>query len=168
MHIPTIDREEAIIHFRQLLELESPLRILRLVGAPKMGKTHLLTKVFRRIAEQQAAHCTVIDLRNPQQTITTHLHNTCSQIGYCHFPTFDRAYTEWLNRPQIQITGLRAIFANFSVRASSESFNTDHVIPHLTRCFVSDLQKLNARIVVLIFDQMDNVAPETQAWLMEV
>lgn len=167
MPIPIIDREEAVTCFRQMLESATPPRILRLLGEAKMGKTYLLTKVFRLLGEQHSVRCAVLDLRNPQQNIIFHLHNACSQIGHNHFSRFDQAYADWRDRPQIQMNGLRAVFAYISAHSSIKDGDTEQFILHLTRCFVDDLRKLNDRIVVLIFDQVDDAALATQLWLME-
>jgi AAA ATPase domain len=166
MRFPMIDREEAVARFYQLLDQAEPLRVMRLLGEAKMGKTHLLTKVFPRLAER-VARCAVLDLRNTQQTIIIHLHNACGQLGRSDFPTFDGAYTDWINQPQIQVRGLSALFSIISARSRSEEDVVTRVIPHLTRCFVDDLRRLDDRLLVLIFDQVDDAASETQTWLMD-
>jgi hypothetical protein len=168
MSSPMIDREEAVAHFRALIDPATSLRVLRLVGEAKMGKTHLLTKVFPVLAQQHGADCAVLDLRNTQQTIVTHLHNACGQLGWKHFSTFVQAYNTWITQPQIQVIGLRAILSIVSARSRSREDDTNRMIPYLTRCFVDDLQRIDDRQLVLIFDQVDNAAPETRAWLMDI
>jgi hypothetical protein len=145
----------------------NPFRVLRLLGEAKMGKTHLLTKVFPVLAQQHNARCAVLDLRNKQQTIIAHLHNACVQLGWDHFPTFDQSYTTWITQPQIQVSGLQAVLSIISARSRSREDDTIRVIPHLTRCFVADLRKIDHRLLVLIFDQVDDAASETQTWLMD-
>src|SRR5262245_6932937 len=117
MRSPMIDREEAVGLFQTLINTTTPLRVLRLLGEAKMGKTHLLTKVFPALAQQHSTRCAVLDLRNKQQTIIIHLHNACEQLGRDHFPTFDQAYTSWINRPQIQFSGLRAMLSVISAQS---------------------------------------------------
>jgi hypothetical protein len=162
-----IDREEAVTHFRALIDPVTPLRVLRLLGGAKMGKTHLLTKVFPSLAQQHGSVCAVLDLRNTQQTIIAHLLNACEQLGRNHFPTFDHLYTTSANQPQIQINGLQSVFSIFSLRSQSREDDTARVILHLTRCFVDDLRQMPHPQLVLIFDQVDDAAPETQIWLMD-
>jgi len=162
-----IDREDAVGRFQALITPVTPLRVLRLLGEAKMGKTHLLTKVFPALAQQQRTPCAVLDLRNRQQTIITHLHNACEQLGRDHFPAFDQAYTSWINQPQIQVSGLRAVLSIISARSRGEEDEMTRVIPYLTRCFVGDLRQRADQALVLIFDQVDDAAPETQMWLMD-
>jgi hypothetical protein len=162
-----IDREDAVTYFYQLLESAAPFRILRLLGEAKMGKTHLLTKVFRILAEQYAVRCAVLDLRNPQQDILSHLHNARSQIGYSHFSAFDQAYADRIKPQQIQMKTIRAIFTIITIIARSPNRDTDtDQLLYLTRCFVDDLRRLKDQMVVLIFDQVDDATPATQMWLM--
>jgi len=162
-----IDREEAVTHFRALIDPVTPLRVLRLLGEAKMGKTHLLTRVFPALAQQHGIRYAVLDLRNMQQTIIAHLHNACVQLGWGHFPTFDQFYTAWITQPQIQVSGLQAMWSIISARSRSREDDTIRVIPHLTRCFVDDLRQIDPPQLVFIFDQVDDAAPETQTWLMD-
>jgi hypothetical protein len=162
-----IDREEAVAHFRALIDPVTPLRVLRLLGGAKMGKTHLLTKVFPSLAEQHGSVCAVLDLRNKQQTIIDHLHHACERLGWSHFPKFDHSYTTWITQPQIQINGLQGVFSFFSLRSRGREDDTARWIPHLTRCFVDDLRQMHHPQLVLIFDQVDDAAPQTQTWLMD-
>jgi hypothetical protein len=162
-----IDREEAVARFRALIDPVTPLRVLRLLGEAKMGKTHLLTKVFPSLAQQHGSVCAVLDLRNSQQTIIAHLHQPCMQLGRNHFPTFDHSYATWINQPQIQVNGLQGVFSIFSLRSRGREDDTARMIPHLTRCFVDDLRQMHHPQRVLIFDQVDDAAPETQIWLMD-
>ena len=106
-------------------------------------------------------------VRNTQQTIIVHLHNACGQLGREHFPKFDLAYTSWINQPQIEVRGLQALLSIISARSRNREDDTNRIIPHLTRCFVEDLRQIATQQLVLIFDQVDDAAPETQMWLMD-
>ena len=167
MRPPMIDREEAVIRFQDLIDPGTPLRVLRLLGEAKMGKTHLLTKVFPALAQQQRVRCAILDLRNKRQIIIAHLHQACEQLGREHFPTFDRAYTSWITQPQIEVRGLQALVSIISVRGRGREDDTNRIIPHLIRCFVDDLRQIANQQLVLIFDQVDDAAPETQTWLLD-
>jgi hypothetical protein len=162
-----IDREEAIKRFQTLIDPGTPLRVLRLLGEAKMGKTHLLARVFPELVPQHSARCAILDLRNMQQTIITHLHTACEQLGRDHFPRFDEAYTSWAETPQIDIRGLKAVLSIISARSRDREDDTNRIIPHLTRCFVDDMRQRDTQQFVLIFDQVDDAAPETQTWLMD-
>jgi hypothetical protein len=162
-----IDREEAVAHFRALIDPVTPLRVLRLLGTAKMGKTHLLTRVFPALAQQYGIRCAVLDLRNTQQTIIAHLCNACVQLGWDRFPTFDQFYTTWSIQPQIQVRGLQAMWSIISLQSRGREDDTIRVIPHLTRCFVDDLRQIDCPQLVFIFDQVDDATLETQTWLMD-
>src|SRR5215510_6916195 len=128
MRIPMLDREEAVAHFRDLLDPATPLRIMRLLGEAKMGKTHLLTKVFPELALQQAVRCAVLDLRNKQQTIIIHLNNTCAQLGWHYFPDFVNAYKDWVSRPDIEMHRVSMILSFFSARIRDRDDDTNRMI----------------------------------------
>ncbi len=164
---PIIDREEAVQLFYQLLDQQQPERYLRLYGLPKMGKTHLLTKSYPLIARQKNAICQVIDLRNSSQTINDFLHIAANGLIYDYDGEFNAAYSEWINKPQIKITGMQSLLSSIVVHGKNEKDDTKRIIPHLTRSFVNDLRVQNDRQLLLIFDAVEQCAPETRTWLTD-
>jgi hypothetical protein len=167
MYVPLIDREEVIELFHRFLNPFTTKRIIRLLGEPKMGKTHLLTKVFPTIAHQHATRCIILDLRNPDQDITTHLNNACELLGYTRFQTFKDLYQEWINQDQIQFTGLQSLASFITLWNQRSKAMTDRMRYRLTRCFVDDLRQLDDHPLVLIFDAVDNATDATKMWLMD-
>lgn len=168
MNNPIIDRIDAIELFRALLDPDTPERFLRLLGDPKMGKTHLLTRVLPRIAEAQGMAWVVDDLRNPQMIVVEHLLNMRSKLGRDRFQHFDDAYQEWINRPQIEIKGFQAFFSMISMRSRSpEEDDAARMIPHFTERFVTDLHAAGERPVLLIFDAVEQADETVQDWLMD-
>lgn len=97
MNDPIIDRIDAVQLFRELIDPNSPQRFLRLLGEAKMGKSHLLTRIFPKIAAEQGFDCVVLDLRNQQITIVEHLHQIRNNLGRDRFLHFDAAYNEWMD-----------------------------------------------------------------------
>ena len=167
MNDPIIDRSDAVQLFRELLHSDTRERFLRLLGGPKMGKSHLLTNVFPRIAEEAGFDCVVLDLRNSQITIVEHLHNIRSRLGPERFVRLDAAYVEWISRPQIQAEGIQAILSFITMRSRSDKADTERMVPHFTNCFVDDLSDIDDRPVVLIFDAVERASVEMQQWLMD-
>src|SRR5437763_11854993 len=77
----TIDTYEAVKLFHQLMEADSQLRVLYLVGTANMGKTHLLTKVFPVLAQHQyQARCVFFDLHNRIYSVSDLLNMAYEQL----------------------------------------------------------------------------------------
>jgi len=165
MHPPIIDRKDAIELFVDLVQPDSPQRVLRLLGEAKMGKSHLVAKVYPRLAQQQGARCAVLDLRTQTQSIPDILDAACSLLGG-DFPAYKTAYREWLNRPKVEVKGLLAFLSSLSFSAKEGQEDATRQHNFLTTRFVVDLQRLNDQPVVLLFDAVNNAAPETQDWLI--
>ena len=166
---PTINRQDSIEIFHQLMQSDSQFRVLRLFGESKMGKSHLVTKVFPRLArDTYSARCAVLDLRNRTQSSLDILHAACSLLGgdVC-FPTYTTGYREWMNRPQVEVKGLRAIFAPISIRPQGEASETSKVARDLTLQFTADLLHLNDGLVLLLFDALEQTAEDTRSWLTD-
>ena len=51
-----IDRRDAVTVFRSFMKPSHQMQVLRLVGGEKMGKTHLLTKVFPHLLAKNFRH----------------------------------------------------------------------------------------------------------------
>lgn len=161
---PIIDREEPVDIFHDLLDPNTSCRFMRLLGAPEMGKSHLLTKVFPVLAEQQGARSVIMDMRG-SQTVIDWLHHICIRLGATHFPTFDQAYQEWINRPQIQAEGIQALFSIITAR-NREQDDTPRMIPLLTRTLIDDLRQLDDCPIILLCDAVEKANPDVQEWLM--
>ena len=97
MHHPTINGEEILDLFHQLMQPNSPQRVLRLMGQAKLGKSHLLTKVFPGMARQEQATCrhAILDLRSQAQGIPDVLHSACGQLGDEGFGGYLAEYKTW-------------------------------------------------------------------------
>lgn len=169
MHHPTINGEEILDLFHQLMRADSPQRVLRLMGQAKLGKSHLLTKVFPGMARQEQAACrhAILDLRSQAQGIPDVLHSACAQLGDEGFGGYLAEYRAWRNRPRVEASGLQALFSKISISAHDETDESRRVIPDLTRAFVNDLWARPHQPVLLLFDAVDNAAESTRDWLMD-
>jgi hypothetical protein len=170
MPFPTIDQQDAIDLFHQLMQPESPFRVLRLLGPAKMGKSHLVTKVFPDLArETYEAHCAVLDLRNQAQSTSDILHAACNLLGHdIPFPAYYGAYQEWLNRPRVEVRGLQAFLSSFTIRAGEEEAESRKWARHLTAQVAVDLREVSNAQVVLLFDALDGASESAQGWLMDM
>lgn len=159
---PILDRKKPVAIFAQLLDQNHPCRFMRLSGAAKMGKSHLLTKVFPALAQQQRARCVVMEMRRGQ-TVIDWLYYICMRLGIAHFPAFDKAYQEWLYRPLRPEQDIQALASALNAQGQHD---TPQMIPYFTRLLVAELRQLNDRPIVLFCDAMDDSQEDIQEWLM--
>jgi hypothetical protein len=170
MLYPTIDQQDTVDLFHQLMQPESPFRVLRLLGSAKIGKSHLVTKVFPALArETYQTHCAVLDLRNKAQTITDILHLVYSLLSHSiPFPAYYAAYREWLNRSRVGVGNVHAVLSFLTIRAGEAEAESRRWARHLTAQLVVDLHKSSDGRVVLLFDAVDAASENTRDWLMDI
>ena len=165
----TIDTHEAIRMFHELMNPQSSLRVLSIVGTAKMGKSHLLTRVFPSIAHHcYQARSSILDLRNRMHTVSDLLYSASCQLDTKQFGAFYAAYDRWLCRPQVEVHQLLAAFSHITISGKQyrdKSCATDRL---LTAPFVDDLGKHIQPLVVLIFDSLDCADQGILLWLMEM
>jgi hypothetical protein len=169
MHHPTINGEEILALFHELMQPDSDQRVLRLMGQAKLGKSHLLTKVFPTLARQEQAACrhAILDLRSQAQGVPDVLHSACGQLGDESFGGYLTEYKTWRDRPRIETRGLQALLSKISISAHGEADEIRRVIPDLTLAFVNDLRNRPQQPVLLLFDAVDNAAEPIRDWLMD-
>ena len=171
MFIATINTFEAVDLFNQLMQPDAQFRILRLVGDAKMGKSHLLTKVFPNIVEQNThASYAVLDLRNSLYVVPDILHMACSFLDKKNENKFDSyfaAHQEWSNRPQVKAQGIYAIASSLRISGKSGPDQSQARDLDLTRQFVKDLSKLDDKLLLLMFDSVSESKEAMQMWLMD-
>src|SRR5687768_11604015 len=133
MHHETINAHEVISRFLHFIEPNSEFRVIRLLGDAKMGKSHLMTKVFPGLCQQYSQYCcAVIDLRHPTQTVPDFLHSACAQLSRSiTFPTYFAAHDEWIKRPIIHIKGLQSLLSRITVSYSHNSNDSWSAARHL-------------------------------------
>jgi hypothetical protein len=170
MPFPTIDQQDAIDLFHELMQPESPFRVLRLLGPAKMGKSHLVTKVFPNLAwDTYQAHRAVLDMRNQAQTITDILHAVYSSLGHdIPFPAYYATHQEWLGRSRVGVGNVQAVLSFLTIRAGEEEAESHRWARHLTAQVAVDLREVSNAQVVLLFDALDRASESTQGWLMDM
>jgi hypothetical protein len=168
-HYPTINGEEILDRFQQLMQPHSPDRVLRLLGQAKLGKSHLLTKVFPGLARQEQSACryAILDLRSQAQGVPDVLHSACAQLGDEGFSRYLAEYKTWRSRPRVEASNLQALLSKISISARDEAEESRRIIPDLTLAFVSDLRAQPHQPALLLFDAVDNAADATRDWLMD-
>jgi hypothetical protein len=169
MSYAIIDRQNIINLFHQLMEPNSPFRILRILGEAKLGKTHLITKVFLPLARQKyQAHCHVIDLRNQTQTILDVLHTLSSLLGGNEaFPVYYSAHREWMQRPKVKMHSIITALSWTIIKARDQASEERIMVRHLTSQFAIDICNLNQQALLLLFDTVEGADKDTQNWLMD-
>src|SRR6266849_3016968 len=164
-----INTQEAISLFHQHMQSKNQWHVLRLVGEAKMGKSHLLSKVFPILARQDYhARCALLDLRNPTHTVPDILHFTCGQLGGQTYDSYYAAYREWLNRPKkVGVQQLIALFSRITIAVKDSSSDIHQRDLHLTTQFVKDLSNLDDQPILLLFDTVNKADEYIQIWLMD-
>ena len=163
---PTINRREAVDLFRRFMQSGSQIRIIRLQGEANMGKSHLLTKVFPVLARQEyQARCAIIDLR--KQTISDILNVACIQFGAKSCNGYYAAHQEQSNRPKTAVEDALTHYASLDIsknKADEAHYRGDH---YLVEKFVNDMDNLNDKLLLLLFDSINNAIGSIQTWLMD-
>ncbi len=167
MTYAVIDSDHPIALFHELLRPGSAYKVLNLLGAPNMGKSHLLTKVFPVLARSQA-HCAMFDLGRSAYTGTDALRTTRHQLApVAGWPKYLAAEQKRLERNRVQYTNNIALFSPTTIDNSGGVEDSQFWDAHLTEEFVADLAPLNDKPVVLLIDAVDQATESTQTWLME-
>ena len=158
----TIDTNEAIALFQSFVQPDSHMRVLRLVGEAKMGKSHLLTKVFPSIVGQEdRVRFAVLDMRNRMYDVPDILHMACNSLNSNNFDFYYAAYREWNSRLKMK------------PRRSQARPSIEQDIPEdtqgrdldLTVQFIRDLSKLDDKLLLFLFDSVNNANDYMQSWL---
>lgn len=170
----TINTHEIIALFQEFMHLDSQIHVIRLLGNAKMGKTHLLTKVFPSLVRKPGlVRYAVLDLRNPMHAVPDILGaacnglSACSQLGDDTFNHYQTAYQTWLDRSRVGISHIYALFSSLHVSAKEspdDIYNRDR---HLAMQFVMDVKKLDDKPFLLFFDSVNNANEHIQTWLMD-
>ncbi|MDF5727531.1 MAG: hypothetical protein PUP92_05705 [Rhizonema sp. PD38] len=164
----TINAHSIIKQFHDFMKLDSSIRILRLTGKPKMGKTYLLTKVFPEelCQHHQDYYWTVLDCKTQKiiDILQTIYFSLISQN--LNLPNYSAAYKEWNNaKPVVNISKSTFISTDVNITAN----RTDdiwHMARDLTEKLFSDLNQVRGKKLLLLLDAVDGDS-DTQKWLME-
>lgn len=161
----TINRQNVLTRFEALLQPDTLQRVLYLSGEAKMGKTHLLTRIFPEIARTKNMPHAILGF-NAQVRVVDILYELCHKLDLGgDFAHFRAAHTDSLNRPAVEVTGLQALFSKITVRAGPEGKERDPTLQtHLTDKFMQDLRALPPHPVVFFFDALDTAPVEIQTW----
>ncbi len=165
----TINQTEVVNLFHELMQPNAEFRVLRLLGEAKLGKTHLVTKIFPQIARgEYHAHCAILDLRNQTQTAPDILHAACGLLGdEVVFHDYHTAYETWLNRPKVKVAGLQTFLSRVQIKQEAEADEERRITRHLIDQFIADLGRLSDAPVVLCFDAVNEASQTTSDWLMD-
>jgi hypothetical protein len=163
----TIDTHEAIGLFDDLMQPNSQTRILRLLGDSKLGKSHLLTKVFPMLAQQNSrARCVILDLQSHFiSEVPDILHAICGMLGGNSCDSYYASHQAWTNRPKVDIDHLNAVFSSVTISVKEPTLHEIRQRDRdLTTQFVRDMSRLTD--VLLLFDSVDRATEYIQNWLM--
>src|SRR6266567_3636965 len=161
----TINTHHAVKLFHDLMSSTGDFRVLHLVGEAKMGKSHLLTKIFPALAQKQYQSMVVtLDLRNRLYGVPDILQMACTLIGTKDCPSYNKAYQEWMNwsmnRSKVELRGISALFSFFHISIQNnvhDDYDREH---DLTSKLVDDVGRLSDNAFLLLVDSVNN-ADET-------
>lgn len=165
MSYETIDMQEAVKQFHHLMQPSHKMRVLRLEGEEKMGKSHLLIYVFPMLAREYQAKHVLLDLRNHTDTIPNFLCLAKSQLDL-QTSHFDAAYQAWLNRPKFEAEQLLALFSRVTISVEDSQDDLSQRDLHLTTQFIQDLRTVDDRPLLFLFDSVERASLYVQTWLM--
>lgn len=134
-----------------------------------MGKSHLLTKVFPTLLQQDyQVPFALVDLSHLLQSIPDILNQVCFQLDEERFTGFYKADQQWSNQPKVDVRGLTAAFSKVDIFAKDNAEGNHDRARILTIEFTRDLRKVNMPLVVLLFDSFDRASEKIQNWLTEM
>lgn len=162
----TIDTYEAVKLFHQLMEADSRLRLLYLVGNANMGKTHLLTKVFPVLAQHTyQARCVIFDLRHRIYSVSDILSMAYEQLGSKYCGNYYRTSQEQASYNKLDITQVLTEFSSFTTSLDSNN-DARKKEDRLTTQLVLDFSKMNDKPLLLFFDTLDAATEQIQTWVL--
>lgn len=162
----TIDTHEAVKLFHQLMQADSRLRILYLIGDANMGKTHLLKKVFPVLAQHQyQSRCVFFDLHKYICSVSDILNMVYEQLGSKHCSNYYKASQELMNYNKSDITSVLTEFSSFTTFLGCSN-DTRKREDRLTTQLVLDFSKMNDKPLTLFFDIADNTDEQMQLWTL--
>jgi hypothetical protein len=170
----TINAKESIALFHKLLQADSRIRMLFLEGASKMGKSHLLSKVFFVLASQQyQAYCVIIDLKRQPLTIPDILNSASEDLGEHLCPLFKAATKEKMKHSDMNVVFEKALTLGSRIDISVPSSGIERDFQlwnfHLTTQFVTDVSRLchHNRLIVFLVDNVNCATDNIRAWMMD-
>jgi hypothetical protein len=152
------------------MQPNSSIRVLRLLGAANMGKSHLISQVFPKLVrEKYHANMAILDLdpHNFIPTVPEILHMICSQLDPERFHRFCTAYEKCILPSGVEVQRSAAIFSNIIISAKEARLDMRNMDRYLTTEFFSDLRTSFKAPLVLLFDSVDCATEDIQAWLMK-
>jgi TIR domain len=168
----TIDTHEAVKRFHHLMQpensrFEPSFRTFCLTGQAKIGKSHLLQKVFPDISQHTYhARQILIDLRDlPISSVTDVLNTICLQLGAHNCSTYSKSYQKMRNEAGSDVT---SFLTDYSLVGSSAKASTtiQRQNNRLTTDLVIDLDRLHDKPIVFFFDSFDLANKQIQNWLI--
>jgi hypothetical protein len=165
----TIDRGEAMECFDAMMAANPDYTVLCLSGASKMGKTHVITRVFPTAVVRENARQATVDLRSAVLTVEDVLTIVAERLT--------REPTAWQRFHQAQSKSMAPVSVNIlhsklrdtSLDITNASENTPAQWDrYVTGQFIEDLALLHDRTAVLCFDNIDAATELLGQWFKDV
>lgn len=165
-----IDRIPAIKLFSDMLEGKSNNRILRIVGAGKMGKSRLLREYRKLTLEKKAGDCALIDLRSKFQNYGDIVFQITQQVPVVEFTNFSNVQQQLSSAPKVEVTRSNLLFSTMSVNMPDQRDDSadEYARQKITSAFCKDISSAKlGHPTVLLFDTFDGASVNIQNWLNE-
>lgn len=158
----TINTQEALRLFHELMQESTEKRILCLVGEENMGKSHLLTHVLLPLAKRDyQANCALLDLNNPFYKVPDVLGQACTQLGDHYFHDYYAKEQKWMICSEVDEKGPGVISSHLNV-----SNKDQQTARYLTRHFIQAINQRSNESILLLFDSVERASDEMKWWLM--
>ena len=164
-NIATVNAEEAIRKFHLLMQYGT-FKVLRLTGAPKMGKSHLLKKVFPNIFKEKYRGNLYVymDFNRKTKDVTAYLGIINAKLSSSsQFISYNEALAKIGSQPRVWMENITIQESKVNVEARGINWYAND---YLTSASIADIREIENRILFL-FDSVDELEQHTRTWLLD-
>lgn len=165
-----IDRVQAIKLFSEMLEGTKNIRVLRIIGAGKMGKSRLLREFRKLMREKWTGNCALIDLRSKFQSYGDIVFQISQQVSIVGYTNFLNTQQQLSSAPKVEVTKSNLLFSTMSVNMPDQRSDSveEYARQKITSAFCKDISMATlGQPIVLLFDTFDGATVNIQNWLNE-
>lgn len=165
-----IDRISAIKLFSDMLDNTSNKRILRIIGAEKMGKSRLLREFKKLMKEKWEGDCALVDLRSKLQGYSDIIFQITQQISTIEYSNYIEVQQKFSPTPKVEIKSLNLLLSAISLNISEPKKDTadEYTRQKIVSAICQDLRSVKpGHPIAILFDTFDEASINIQNWLNE-
>ncbi len=161
-----IDRVDVMEMFHYFMEASDPVRVLRITGDTKMGKSRLLREFMKIGRDNYNATCILLDLRSMLQSHDDIMYDVVQTIGFDYFLDYQKIYDVIYNHSTVEVSKVQQWFSTMSIKSDID--RSEYRIKRLLAAFLGDLRRFaRDNKLILMFDAFDAASEEVQRWVNE-